>query len=369
VAPGYLVFVRANGELAAAPFDQDKLALTGDPVSLGTISVGPYGVVDLAVSKEGTLAYVASGTTDETNEIIWVGRDGIATPVQPNWRANFTSLALSPDGSRLAVGIALPSGEEDVWIKQLDTGPLSRLTFGGSRSRSGAWFADGSKVMYVSEAKTPFGVDAKRADGNGPAETVVHESRSVAEVIQSHDGQWIVYRTSSSDSGRADIVGKRMGDSVLVPLVATPADERHPALSPNGHWLAYRSTEGTKAQVFVRPFPNVNGGKWQVSTEGGGDPVWSHSGKELFYINGANEMVAATIVEQPSFSAQAQTVLFRLPAAVRSNPSRPLFDVSRDDRRFIMIRSGGVDTAGTSHERLILVTNWSEELKAKVPRK
>jgi hypothetical protein len=135
--------------------------------------------------------------------------------------------------------------------------------------------------------------------------------------------------------------------------------------------LAYRSTENGPAQVYVRPFPNVNGGKWQVSTEGGGDPVWSHSGKELFYINRANEMVAATIVEQPSFSAQAQTTLFKLPLAVRSNPSRPLFDVSRDDRRFIMIRSGGQDTTGgsASHERLILVTNWSEELRAKVPRK
>jgi Tol biopolymer transport system component len=367
--PGYLVFVRANGELAAAPFDQDKLALTGNPVSLATgVSVGAFGAVDLALGDDGTLVYVAGGNTSDAAEIVWADRNGVMKPVQPNWRANFTSVSLSPDGKQLAVGIALMSGEEDIWIKQLDTGPLSRLTFGGVRSRNAVWIDKGTRVAFVSEAKAPFTIAAKRSDGNGPVETIVHEARSVAEAIQSRDGQWILYRTSSSDVGHGDILGKRAGDSVSVPLVATPMDERHPALSPDGHWLAYRSMENGVAQVFVRPFPNVDAGKWQVSNNGGSDPVWSHSGKELFFINGANQLVSAAIVTAPSFSARSQTVLFTLPASVRPNPSQQLFDVSPDDKRFVMIRAVSDSAGGAPREHLIVVRNWFEELKARVPR-
>src|SRR5581483_2310763 len=189
---------------------------------------------------------------------------------------------------------------------------------------------------------------------------VLKPELAATEVVQSRDGKWIVYRTSSSDPGRGDILAKRTGDSVIVPLVATPADERHPALSPDGRWLAYRSMESGSPQVYVRPFPNVDAGKWQVSLDGGGDPVWSHSGKKLFYINSKNEMVSAAVVTQPSFSARAQTVLFALPSGVRDNPSRPLFDVSPDDRRFIMVRALSDGGNGAPKDHLIVVSNWFE---------
>lgn len=127
------------------------------------------------------------------------------------------------------------------------------------------------------------------------------------------------------------------------------------------------------AQVYVRPFPTVDEGKWQVSTNGGSDPVWSHSGKELFYLNGANEMVSATIPTPPTFAALTQRVLFALPADIRNIPSRPLYDVSPDDRRFIMTRSvvgdGSRPLGQAPRQHLIVVSNFFEELRTKVKPK
>jgi len=369
-APGYLVFIRADGSLAAAAFDQDKLTLTGDPIPIATgLGVGPFGVVDFALGADGTLAYLTGGASADASEVVWVSREGKASPVHAGWRADFTTVSLSPDGTRLAVGIAAPSGEEDIWVKQLDSGPLSRLTFGGPRSRSPTWTPDSRRVVFVSDAKVPFSLVSKRADGNGSVEPVAHEVRSIAEGVFSRDGRFVLYRTSSSDSGNGDILAMRVSDSTTLPLVTTRWGERHPALSPDGRWVSYTSVESGTAQVYVRPFPNTDEGKWQVSTNGGSDPVWAHSGTELFYVNAANEMIAAAIVTQPTFSAQSQRTLFALPPDVRQNPSRPLYDVSPDDRRFIMAREAGADGGHVSPPRLVVVSNFFEELKAKVPRK
>ena len=365
-AAGFLVFVRADGVLAAARFDQEKLMLTGPEVPITSgVGTGSFGETDLAIGRDGTLAYVAGESTGSPADIIWVSRDGTVRPVDPTWRANFDGVSLSPDGTRLAVSVGIGLGE-DVWVKQLDAGPRTKLTFGKARNHRPVWYPDGNNVAFLSEDNTPFSIVAKRADGNGETEVVAREARNIAAGIISPDGKWVIYRTSSSESGAGDILAKRIGDSLATPLLSTPADERHPALSPNGRWLAYRSDETGKNEVYVRPFPNVGDGKWAVSTAGGSDPVWAHSGRELFYINDANALVAATVVTQPTFSARAQRVLFTLPVGTRPNASSQRYDVTRDDQRFVMIRPVESEFGQEQRARLILVTNFFEELKAKV---
>ncbi|HEX3236309.1 MAG TPA: hypothetical protein VHR41_19115 [Gemmatimonadales bacterium] len=141
-------------------------------------------------------------------------------------------------------------------------------------------------------------------------------------------------------------MGLKTGDTALVPLVATGATEFYPALSPDGHWLAYGSNESGTMEVYVRPFPETATAKWQVSTAGGSEPVWANSGRELFYINGRGEMVAAEI--RPAAAAVSvgeQHVLFSTAAFVRFG-SFPSYAVAPDDRRFLMVREGDASQQG-----------------------
>ncbi len=110
----------------------------------------------------------------------------------------------------------------------------------------------------------------------------------------SRDGRWLILRTATT-SGSPDLLGLKTGDTTVVPLVASPAVELFPALSPDGRWLAYASNESGTFEVYVRPFPETASAKWQVSTAGGNEPAWSSTGRELFYINAKGDMVSAEI--------------------------------------------------------------------------
>ena len=123
----------------------------------------------------------------------------------------------------------------------------------------------------------------RRADGTGTARTLLRSSFSFGQTFQTRDGKWVIARRSFFEAGKGDIYGIREGDSTLVPLVTGPASEVHPAVSPDGRWLAYASDESGTSEIYVRPFPDAASARWQVSTAGGFSPVWSHSGKELFY--------------------------------------------------------------------------------------
>jgi serine/threonine-protein kinase len=191
--------------------------------------------------------------------------------------------------------------------------------------------------------------------------------RQINEGFWSHDGRWLIARTGNDNSGR-DIVGLRPGvDSAPIPLAANPGfHESAAALSPDGKWLAYESNETGTEQVYLRPFPNVDGGKWQVSTTGGQAPLWAHRGRELFFVDGARNMVAVPVTPGPAPVLGDRQVLFRLDDEVYLG--RPehyaTIDISRDDRRFLMARrvTDGRDAAPT----FVLVENWFDELRSKM---
>jgi serine/threonine-protein kinase len=159
----------------------------------------------------------------------------------------------------------------------------------------------------------------------------------------------------------------RLGtDSTADPLIVTPFDEKAITLSPDGHWLMYESDETGRNEVYLRPFPDIDQGKWQISTEGGVMPRWAHSGREIFYINRNNEMVAAQVdLGSGASPVRSRDVLFPLDPAMlfRQGEQYALYDVGPGDQRFLMLRT--VDLQATEPD-LILVENWFEELKAKV---
>jgi len=355
-ASGHLVYMRQDGALLAAPFDQDKLILTGPPVALlGEVAVRPG--PDLALSQTGRLVY-ASGR--EAREVVWVDRDGTARPIDPDWTGAFESVALSPDGTRLAATLGTV-GETAVWIKQLDRGPASLLTFTDGLNRRPAWTPDGLSVTFISNRGGNRDLYAKRADGVGSAEPVLDLAVDVDEGLWSPHGDWLVYRTGTVPPER-DIFAWRSGpDSATISVVADSAvDVVAPALSPDGRWLAYVSDETGRQEVWVVPFPDVEAGRWQVSVRGGTEPLWAHSGRELFYKSQGSLMVVG-VQTDPTFATLEVRELFStrgyFPFIVHRS-----YDVAADDQRFVMIRSSA---AGVN--RLVVVENFFEELKRLVP--
>jgi serine/threonine-protein kinase len=362
---GHLLVVTADGKLIAIPFDPRKLEITGAPIALlEGIGVRNGGFnVDLSLAGNGTLAYTTGGTLG-SRRAVWVSREGGVSPTDPAWdpQGVIESASLSPDGKALAVGLTR-EGRRDIWVKQLPEGPFSRITFGDTSSVRPAWSPDSREVLYVSD-RSGSGVGpvyAHRADGTGIARRLfASPTMDIGQILASRDGRWFVLRTAPTGPGTTDIMGLQVGDTALVPLVASPAGELYPALSPDGRWLAYTSNESGAAELYVRPFPQTATAKWQISTAGGREPVWSRSGRELFYFNGKNEMVSADIQTGAGFSVGKQRVLFPASDFARPGPV-PSFSISPDDRRFLMVREG----EASQQSELIVAENWLEGLKGK----
>jgi Tol biopolymer transport system component/tRNA A-37 threonylcarbamoyl transferase component Bud32 len=361
---GHLLVITSDGKLIGIPFDARKLELTGAPIALlEGIGVRNGGFnIDLSLARNGTLAYTTGGTLG-SRRAAWVSREGVVTPVDSGWdpQGVIGSASLSPNGKAVAVTLTR-DGRRDVWVKQLPSGPFSRITFSDTSSGRPAWSADGRDVLYVSDRSGSGAgpVYGRRADGTGSPRLL--SARDVGQVTTSRDGKWLILRTAPG-TGPPDIVGLKSGDSTVVPLVATPAVELFPALSPDGRWLAYASNESGTFEVYVRPFPETASAKWQVSTAGGTEPAWSSTGRELLYINAKGGMVSAEVPAGGTFSVGKQRILFSTSQLVSGGPV-PSYSLSPDDKRFLMLREGEAGQPG----ELVVAENWLQQLKAQAGR-
>ena len=279
---GHLVFASADGRLFAAPFDDKAMELTSAPVPLvENLGITNLGEAMYDLSNSGDLVYWRVPGRGQS-EFVWVSRSGEITQVDPGWM--FTpgvgnqSWSLSPNDTRLAFRDMADGG--DIWIKELDDGPLYRFTFDAGRDGAPRWAPDGETVTFLSDRAGTLSIWSKRADGVGEPEMLMDYQRSIAEAFWSPDGAWLIFRAAAGGGASRDILGFRPGvDSAAVPLVATDFMERAAALSPDGRWLAYTSDETGQLEVYVRPFPDVNTGRWLVSNRGRPNttvgPQWS----------------------------------------------------------------------------------------------
>jgi serine/threonine-protein kinase len=358
---GHLIVVTADGKLLGIPFDVKKLETTGPPIALYEgLETNPFGA-GISISDGGTLVY-PTASQSSLREVVWVTRDGVMSRVDSAWKLDgtITDLSLSPNGRALAITLA-NNGSSAIWVKQLPTGPFSRLTFGDTAALRPTWMKDGNELLYLGDRGDGAGnVYMKRADGVGASKLVMKPRLGMSQVFQSPDGQWMILRSAVAESGNGDIFAAHIGDSALVPLVTTPARDGFPALSPDGKFLAYSSDESGTFEVYVRPFPNVAEARWQVSTAGGRSPLWSHSGKELFFRNNHNDLVSAQIATSPSFTVVSQKALFPLTGLAFGSEIQP-YVVSLDDKRFLMMR----ETAAAEAGLLIVNEHFIDELAAK----
>ena len=366
---GFLAYLTDNA-LVAVPFDVDRMAITGSAIPIADSLSPPFssGNTPFQVSASGTLVMtVGGGLTATRYEMEWVDQTGRMTPVDTGWTFHLTSLlgnegwALSPDDKRLAIGLSTSAGDA-IWVKWLPDGALQRITYDTTPSYRPRWSADGRFVTFVGASVTR-GFAMRRADGTGSDSTLV--PGGFDEGVVTADGKWYLLRRGAfgAQAGGRDILSFRPGvDSVAQPLIATPFDEEAVMPSPGGHWVAYQSDETGKTQVFVRPFPNVNAGKQQVSRDGGRAPLWSRDGTKLYYLRGDNMMMVVRVTAGATLGLSEPQTLFQVPPSMTGVGFEDFsayytpWDIARDGR-FIMARS----VAGASDAQpatIIVVENW-----------
>jgi len=369
LSTGHLVYMMGNN-LYAIPFDLSRLEVSGDtiPMVVGVFRIGRTSVPQIAVSNSGTLVYVPgeAGSGGIQRNLVWVDRNGKEEPLaaQPN---DYRFPRISPDGTKVAM--AIYAGEKsDIWIWDIVRGAMTRLTFNGAGGNP-LWSLDGQRVAFGSGY--PPAVYWKAADGTGVDEKLGSvPDGTIIPWSWSKDGKTLVALEWNANAG-FDIGSMSMeGDHEWKPLLQEKYVESQPEISPDGRWMAYTSDESGKYEVFVRSFPDVDKGRWQISTAGGDTPLWSPNGREIFYRNG-DEVIAVVVETEPTFKAGKPESLFSGTYTSSSTAEFHPWDISHDGKHFLMMKEVTSDgTAASGGPRKInIVVNWIEELKQKVPAK
>jgi Tol biopolymer transport system component len=355
-ASGYLLQVR-NGALLAQKFDPGSRKLIGEPFQIAqNVEASGSGSARFSASEEGTLVFRASASGGG-EQLVWMNRRGerLETVGAPG---QYMEPALSPDGTQLAVVVSSEGGASDIWIYDLERNLGSRFTFAHRSVFGPTWSPDGSRLAFWDDADSSRGIYAKQVGGGG-SETLLMRTAATGETdYWSSDGRWLTYIERGGTTGW-DIHGLSFDrDSVRsVPVRVTPFNEYQSSISPDGSLLAYGSTESGGYEVFVQAFPGP-GGKWRISTSGGGEPHWRGDGRELYYLSPDRKIMAVTVTPgtPPHFSLPHE--LFQT-AASTNGLVRNRYDVSRDGQRFLVVSSGTEGKVGPT----TVVLDWLGRLE------
>jgi len=358
---GHLIYELAGtGNLMAVAFDLATLEITSDPVPvLQGVRQATPGYVDYVLSDEGTLVYVP-GQVRVEHSLVWVDREGRETLVTKDKR-EYASSHISPDGTQAVFSIHQGGAPHSVWIYDFERDSFSRLTFEGSIAGAAVWSPDGRWIVYQSNPDGKRNIYRQLADRSGQPERLTTSETIQMPVSWSPDGRVVAFHGPEGGSFDVGIL-EIDGDNEPRYFLDSPANECCVRFSPDGKWLAYVSDELGRDQVYVRPYPEPDV-KFLISgEEGGGEPVWSPDGSELFYRNG-NTMMAVSVQTEPRFVADKPTALFE--GSYRGLNSVPrgyqYYDISPDGQRFLMVK------LGEETSQIHVVVNWGEELERLVP--
>jgi eukaryotic-like serine/threonine-protein kinase len=376
ISTGHIVYALGNN-LFAVPFDLKTLKATGGPVSVveGIWRVASDRTPQYAVSDAGTLGYIPATTTGAVAQrtLVWVDRNGQEEPLAapPN---GYSGPRISPDGTRVALNVAAAPPGGDIWIWDLIHGTPVRLTFDRTNIYP-LWTPDSKRIAFFSVREGKFNAYWKSADGTGKDELLGEPlaGRSFVPASWADDGKTLVatgwYLDYMSGIGMLSMEGNRKFKFLL----DEKYHESQPRISPDGRWMAYASNESGKEEIYVRPFPDVNAGRWQISTSGGNNPLWPRDGREILYRNG-NAVIAVSVKTSPTFIFETRRTLFQ--GTYVSSVNRPgsrdfgTWDISPDGKRFLMMKEpASAESASKGPRKINIVLNWRKELKQKVPVK
>jgi eukaryotic-like serine/threonine-protein kinase len=353
---GHLLYI-GGGALNAIGFDEKLLRTRGTPVAV--LVTG--GLLEYDVSSQGTLTYqVASAKQDMT--LVWVNRQGqeqpLGAPPMP-----YLYPRISPDGRRVAIDVRDAGTNRDIWIWDQQRATLALFTKDPAGNPLLAWSRDGTQLAFGSERSGVSNVFRQAADGSGEPELMMASDALQMPVSYAPDGRLLVsvgVAGQQRDIYLMNLEGKR----TAVPLIHGKANELNGEVSPDGRWVAYDSDESGQFEIYVRPFPEAYGGsRWQISSAGGKQPVWSRDGKELFYRSYSGAVVAVPVQMRPEFSPGRPATLFEGPYIGGSaGGGGRTYDVAPDGR-FLMVKG----EAAREATKLIVVVNWFEELRRLAP--
>jgi Tol biopolymer transport system component len=356
-APGYLAIGASDGRILAAPFDVRRGKLGGTPVLMldDVQAEATNGTVQFAVSQTGVLVY--QPTTGGSGGLVWVDRAGKATPIDTTLKQVGLDAALSPDASEIVLTRS-ESGDNQVWVKQLATGTLSRLSFDVENADRPVWTPDGRRVAYLGSRNGRRTGWTRRADGSDSAKAAYPGTMEADEIAFDPRMQYTLLRSQGSGSGTRHLFVVKNGvDTVPRPLLQSRFDNFAMTLSPDGQWLAYVSLESGGPEVYVRPFPSVDSARFVISVGGGQEPVWSRDGRELFFRSPRGEMYAVPVTTGRRFSAGVPKLLFTGIGFALQDYHRS-YDVHPDGKRFLMVAAGGGDANSVN-----VIFNWRVELE------
>lgn len=354
VGSGHITFLR-NGAVFAAGFDPKRLEVVGPPrqIADSVAALEDDGRAQYAVSRAGTLAYVSAIEGGVQRELMWVERDGRTHPLGVEPKA-FDHPRISPDGRFVAITVRAEN--PDIWVLDLSRRTLSRVTDSPGEDESPVWTPDGKRITYASSpAGKPRTTYSKAPDGSGGEEEVITSKTHQHLSGWTPDGKMLVSEEIDPSFG---IYVASPAEKSVKPFLQTRFTEVAAQVSPDGKWIAYVSNESGRPEVYVQSFP-LPGSRMPISNDGGGEPRWAASGRELFYRAG-DRMMAVPIEYTPLLRAGTPRVLFEGKFA-RIGWGQANYDVAPDGRRFLMIK--GEEQALPT--KIHLTLNWIRELETR----
>jgi serine/threonine-protein kinase len=360
VPAGYLLYA-AGEAIRAIPFDLKRLEVTGvaRPV-VDSVAMNPTdGAAAFDVSENGTLAYMPVSSYVTETDVVLVDRRGAETRAIPV-SDRYDHPRLSPDGRHIAVDIRSASSVGDVWVFPVGRAGGTRVTTEAGRDFGAEWTADGRELIYSSEHPT-YDLYRRAADASRPAQPLVAGGFDRYTGTPSADGRLFAFVFSATNSGAELWTVPLKGKPTATRYLANGFNLAHPAISPDGHWMAYDSDEAGRVEVYVQSFPNPSLKRWKISPTYGSEPLWTRGGRELVYRKGDSVMAVNLSLETGQIGQPRALFGGRYP----DNPgwTRPRsYDVSRDGERFLMTRL----PADRPRPRIAVVMNWFDELRTKM---
>ncbi len=348
---GFLVYARA-GALYAVSFDTRSLKVEGSPVEVArNVLLNTAGFSQMDFSRDGILVTAPANAAVGESMLSWIDREGHAEPIKVPHH-EYLLLALSPDGSRVAINIGNS-------MAILDLARLSLTTLSlPARAEDPAWSSDGRRIYFGLEKDKFYQIFSKAADDSGSAQLLFPSDSEEDPMRISSDGSKVLYVRTLSDGLNELCVRRLSGASSQeerkVLFKSMFLDPFTASFSPDGRWVVYQSEESGRAEIYVRPSSGEDR-KWRVSTDGGAVPVWSPTGNEIFYLCGTKFLAAPVSSAKDEFAAGAPRTLFE-------NHEIFAFDVAHDGKRFIVAE----DPNPGAQTRLNMTINWFSEVKRKL---